>query len=216
MRTVLLFTALLGLLSQFIFAQAALAQSQTVAVPNSPGAQVVTTDQGFPNKNGPFSALMLVIPAEELIEFDKPSDQGLQLSQVTRAETGAQLAVKIVFMGMGLDAEQKASVVYDLKIIGPDGKIYDESDYHGLTGIKSTIANPTAVFDSGPEVVMLKFEPKDMAGVYTLKATVRDEVSGRSVALSYSLEHINSAAPPTQAKTAKPKSKARKGKKRRR
>lgn len=162
----------------------------TVIVPNEEKPHIVDLQSGFPNRNGPFSAMLVVIPASELTEFEKPANEGLKLSQVTSAETGAELAVKLVFEGFGLNADQEADVTYDLLIKAPNGKTYGHSDYRTLTGIKKKISAPEAVFDSGPEVVHLVFEDKDAIGVYTLYATITDNITKRSVPLKISLTHI--------------------------
>ena len=177
----------------------------TVIVPNEEKPQIVDLQSGFPNRNGTFSAMLVVIPASELTEFEKPAKEGLKLSQVTSAETGAELAVKLVFEGFGLNADQEADVTYDLLIKAPNGKTYGHSDYRTLAGMKKKISAPEAVFDSGPEVVHLVFEDKDALGVYTLYATITDNVTKRSVPLKITLTHIAKGGVAVVKATPKPK-----------
>lgn len=145
-----------------------------IMVPNAPTTTDYDPKTGFPDHNGAFSGMLIVIPQRELIEFDKPSGSTRQLDRVAKAEPGAVLAIKLVFIGMKPDYYNQANVSYDLQVIAPDGKIYGDSDYKGLDALHGQLGNETGVFDNRNKVVLMQFEAQDMPGVYTIKAVLHD------------------------------------------
>ena len=158
-----------------------------------------TPQQGFPNHDGDFSAMLIVIPQAELTEFDKPGGGNRQLNRVSRAEVGAVLAIKLVFTGLAADANGNGEVTYDLQVLGPDAKVYADSDYKTLAAVRGPVGDGKSVFDNRTKVVMLQFEPQDAPGVYTIKAVAHDEVSERKVPLETQVELIGKAVPVTDA-----------------
>ncbi len=83
---------------------------------------------------------------------------------------------------MELTEDLKAAVDDDIQIVDPDNNLYDETDLkrqevpHGKYGTRFVI-----FYNKG--VVMLRFEPKDKAGIYTVKVEIHDRVGKKSVAL---------------------------------
>jgi hypothetical protein len=185
------------------------AQTPTVVVPNSTTTASYEADAGFPDRNGPFSAMLVVIPETELAEFAKPATANRSLSRVARAEPGAKLAIKVLFTGPAGDLNSVGKVTMDLKILAPDGAVYANSDYKDLPVWLGSVGQGRGVFDNRDRVPVVTFEPKDMPGVYTIKATLRDRFSQRDIALQQTVELLAMpAAPvpgvplPAQASTA--------------
>lgn len=218
-----------GVAGIWMVAGLASAQTPTIAVPNSTATTSYDSGAGFPDRNGPFSAILIVIPETELAEFNKPSTANRSLSRVARAEPGAKLAVKVLFTGPAGDLNSVGKVTMDLKILAPDGSIYANSDYKDLPVWLGSIGQGRGVFDNRDRVPVVTFEPKDMPGVYTIKATLRDRFSQRDIALQQTVELLPMpaaaapAAPPQAAaaeeapKAAAPaKSKTKSRRKRRR
>lgn len=176
-----------GIVSMWMAAGLALAQAPTV-IPNSTATTSYDSGAGFPDRNGPFSAILIVIPETELAEFAKPATANRSLSRVARAEPGARLAIKVLFTGPAGDLNAVGKVTMDLKILAPDGNIYANSDYKDLPVWLGSIGQGRGVFDNRDRVPVVTFEPKDAPGVYVIKATLRDRFSQRDIALQQTVE----------------------------
>jgi hypothetical protein len=150
--------------------------------------QVPQVDDGFPDRNGPFSAVMLFIPQAELTEFDKPATEGPLLTKLSQAKVGDIVAVKIMFAGAEANADGLLDVTYDLTVTQPDGKIYSEVENTDLPAIQGIPAAPDMIFDNRMAVVMVRFESKDQRGLYTARAVLHDNVSRRDIPLTAKVE----------------------------
>jgi len=202
-----------GVVSMWMAAGLASAQTPTIAVPNATSTTSYDAGAGFPYRNGPFSAILIVIPETELAEFNKPSTANRSLSRVARAEPGAKLAIKVLFTGPAGDLNAVGKVTMDLKILAPDGTIYANSDYKDLPVWLGNIGQGRGVFDNRDRVPVVTFEPADKPGVYTIQATLRDRFSQRDIALQQTVELLPmpaAAAPaaPPQAAAAEEAPKA--------
>jgi len=91
----------------------------TPASPPAAAAQAPNELNGFPNRDGPLTAMLLIIPEAELAEFDKPFDQAPRLSLLHSARVGETVALKILFTSPQRDADGMIDLTYDVKIIGP-------------------------------------------------------------------------------------------------
>ena len=195
-----------GVIGVWMTASLASGQTPTVTVPNSTATTSYDANAGFPDRNGPFSAMLVVIPETELAEFNKPATANRSLSRVARAEPGAKLAIKVLFTGPAGDLNSVGKVTMDLKILAPDGTIYANSDYKDLPVWLGDIGQGRGVFDNRYRVPVVTFEPKDTPGIYTVKATVHDRFSQRDIALQQTVELLPMpvAAPvvPTPAQAA--------------
>jgi hypothetical protein len=169
-------------------------------MPEKPAAIEYDPKTGFPDHNGGFSAMVVVIPQQQLAEFDKADGGSRRISRVNRAEPGAQLAIKLVFTGLAIDSNGNGEVTYDLKVLTPDGQVYAGSDYRHLAAVRGPVSDSHRVYDNRTKVVLMSFEPQDKPGVYTIKAVARDEVSERAVPLVTTIELI----PPVAAKMETP------------
>lgn len=170
------------------------ALSGVTLMPEKPAAVEYDPKTGFPDHNGGFSAMVIVIPQQQLVEFDKADGGTRQISRVNRAEPGAQLAIKLVFTGLSADSNGNGEVTYDLKVLTPDGQVYAASDYSHLAAVRGPVGDGRRVFDNRTKVVLMSFEPQDKPGIYTIKAVARDEVSEREVPLVTTIELLPVAA----------------------
>ena len=196
--------------------------SGVTLMPETPAVVEYDPKTGFPDHNGDFSAMVIVIPQQQLAEFDKADGGARQISRVNRAEPGAQLAIKLVFTGLSIDSNGNGEVTYDLKVLTPDGQVYAASDYRHLAAVRGPVGDGRRVFDNRTKVVLMSFEPQDKPGVYTIKAVARDEVAEREVPLVTTIELLSAAsakavaspvvvpvAPPVKAKKIHRKKRAR-------
>ncbi len=184
-----------------------LAQVQAPTEPAPPAAVApqspTTTDydvtKGFPDRNGAFSAMLVVIPKAQMAEFDQPGG-ARHLDRVARAEAGAELAIKVLFTGMQGDWNGLGNVTYDVQILQPDGKVYGNSDYRNIDALHGKVGTGEGVFDNRNKVVMLQFDKTDQPGAYTIKTTVHDRVAQRDVPLQATIELL----PPRAAAASAP------------
>jgi hypothetical protein len=136
----------------------------------------------FPNRDGDFSAMMVVINKNTLAEFDKPSSQGVKLQEVSKANRGDRMIIKILFSGMELTNELMSNVTFDLKILDPEGDIYGKSDLKELEALKKRIPKRFSVFDN-LSFIEIGFGQQDKLGKYQFIATIRDNVGKKSISL---------------------------------
>jgi uncharacterized protein (UPF0297 family) len=141
----------------------------------------------LPEKNGGFSAMLLLMEEQRLAEFSKPTDAPLRLDPKKTAKRGDNIAIKIVFAGIELSEDLQADVEYDLKILDPDGKIYDETDLSGLKALSRKVPTRFRIFDN-QDVVMIRFDPKDKAGTYKVIAKIRDKIADKTIPLKAEIE----------------------------
>ncbi|MFT4076117.1 MAG: hypothetical protein QM647_11360 [Asticcacaulis sp.] len=169
---------------------------------DKPAAIQYDPKSGFPDHNGAFSAMVIVIPQSQLPEFDKTDGSNRHVTRVARAQVGAKMAVKLVFTGLARDVAGNGDVTYDLKVTGPDGLVYGTSDYSHLVAMHGPLGDTKHVFDNRTKVVLMSFDPQDKPGIYTIKAVARDEVAHLEVPLTTTIELLAPAAPVAPAAAA--------------
>jgi hypothetical protein len=132
--------------------------------------------------DGELTAGLFIMDDAALQEFKKPSDEALHLTEKEKARVGDIVAIKIMFTGIKLADDLKALVDYDLQVLDPDGEFYDETDLNHLEALHGKVGNRFTFFDN-EQTTMLRFEPKDKLGTYTVRATIRDRIGKKSVSL---------------------------------
>jgi hypothetical protein len=156
--------------------------------------------QGFPNRKGDLSGMLIVIPAKEMAAFTDTSDDR-QIDRVSRAEAGAGLAIKLVFTGVKPDANGVANLTYDLRVTGPDGQLYAKSDYHNLVAAIGQVGPKQAVYDNRAQVIQLQFDPGDAPGSYKIDAVLHDRIAKIDLPMTTSVEllpvHASAVTPVT-------------------
>jgi len=136
--------------------------------------------------DGDFTAELFLMDAAGIQEFAKPVDEAPRLSSMSATKRGDIVGIKLVFAGIALKDDLNADVRYDLKILDPEGKIYDKTDLKELEALQRKVPTRLRLFDN-LQVVAIKFEPKDKAGEYRILCTVRDNVGKKQVKLEKKL-----------------------------
>jgi hypothetical protein len=147
---------------------------------------VAQNDKGkhpFPDRDGEFSAMLIVSDEKSLAEYDKPSSEGMQFHAVANAKRGDMLAIKIVFAGMELTDDLITDVTFDLKIIAPDGRPYDDTDLTDMEALKGKVPMRFSIFDNR-SFIKVRFEPQDPSGTYRIVAAIKDNVGRKRVPLT--------------------------------
>lgn len=174
-----------ALLALSLVAGPAAAAASAPGAPTPAPAPVV--QNSFPNRDGPLSAMLAIIPDAQLAEFDKPYEQAPHITPLHSAKVGEVVALKVIFAGPKLDAEGAVDVTYDVKVIGPDGKLYGDA-HEGLEAFRYKAGSPDAVFDNVRAILKLRFEPKDARGVYRFVVVLHDNNGGRHIPMTADLE----------------------------
>ena len=141
----------------------------------------------YEGTDGNFTAILMPIDEKDVVEFDKPSDQGPNLVFKNQAVPGDKIALKIVFMGMELSEDSLGDVTYDLVVLAPNGSIYPGTDIQDIQALDGKVSMPNNVFNS-PATMVLRFEPEDQIGTYKVSATVNDNIGKRQVLLKHDIE----------------------------
>ena len=216
MRRLLIVSSALWVMGASAFAQGVSSEAKPpILLPQTYNTTNYDPRTGFPDHNGNLSGMLVAIPNAEQSEFGGPSGADRHLDRVARAEAGAVLALKLIFVGVATDWKGNSNVTYDLQITGPDGRIYGTSDYKNLSAIHGPVGPDKGVFDNRDKVVLLQFEPQDPVGSYTIKAVLHDKVSQLDLPLETKVELINKpkaipapAAAPVEAAAAASSSEA--------
>lgn len=143
--------------------------------------------QVFPNKDGEFSAILMILDNASMKEFAKPSDQGLHLSGKKMVKRDEKVNIVVGFTGMGLTSDLEANVTFDFSIINAEGIVVNEAK--DIIAIQEKITHPMMVFHSRSEVAFA-FDETDKPGLYSLRGTARDNVAKKSVPLEASIELV--------------------------
>ncbi|MEM9964681.1 MAG: hypothetical protein AAGC58_04975 [Asticcacaulis sp.] len=144
--------------------------------------------RGFPEADGPFSAALVVVDEAGHVAFNTPSEQGLQLTDVSEVAVGQPVFVKVLFTGMAL-SDGFGLVTYDIRILSPDGTVYSETDHKGLTAFRGATTRPEQIFNNSA-TLGIRFEDKDMVGPYRIEVTVQDVNGNRHVPLVTTLRLV--------------------------
>lgn len=143
----------------------------------------------FPDADGEFSAMLIIGDQSQAAEFAKPHGQAPKLSLVGRAKKDQKVFVKALFTGPAVNERQDCRVVWDVTITDPTGKPWSGPDLKNLEALKGRIANRFDVFDARG-FPTLWFEESDPLGVYTIVAEIRDEIGGKKLKLTRTIEYV--------------------------
>jgi len=139
------------------------------------------------HSDGPFTARMAMISRDNLSEFDKPSDQGVRLEVLHTAKVGDVVIAKILFAEMALKDDLTADVDFDIKITAPDGSVYSGMDETGLPALQGRLATAHSFYDNNA-MVGIRFEAKDLPGVYHTHVVLHDRVGRHDIPLDADIE----------------------------
>lgn len=141
----------------------------------------------LPNHDGQFCAMMAVMIENDMQEFDKAPDEHLRIQSVSKAQRGDTVAVKFLFSGMQLTADLRAHVVYDLKITGPSGVLYEDTDLKNQEAVRRKLLTRFRFYNND-STVMIRFEPDDELGRYEFTAELKDLIGNKRIPLKAELQ----------------------------
>lgn len=106
------------------------------------------------------------------------------------ARRGDTIGVTVLFSGMQLADDLSADVSYDIKVTAPDGRVDPNSSQSGVAALKDRIPGRFNVLDSR-STLSIHFEPDDKPGPYRIDVLLKDNIGGKKVALSRSIELLD-------------------------
>lgn len=143
-----------------------------------------TSDTQFGEKNGEFWAKLAVMDESSLVEFDKPADQIPKIVQMSTAQIGDRVALRLLFAKMQLTEASQANVTFDIEVLSPDGLPYDGGVHQDIPAIDNQVQEQIRfnIFSSAATLI-LHFKDGDQFGLYKIKVIVRDNIGNREIVL---------------------------------
>ena len=130
-------------------------------------------------KRGFSGAVLITADRDWSAKWYAPSDGVPAVTPAAEVSRGGQLAILVFFANPKLDAARRADVRCDIEVLRPDGSVSAHQKnlvcYQG-----PALGDERHTYLAAPVVKFLA-EPKDLAGRWAVKVTLRD--SGRRVTL---------------------------------
>ena len=144
-----------------------------------------------PDRDGDFSGTIAMLKLPDTPATDGNASEAIALSgAMPQARRGDTIGVTVLFSGMGLHKDLSADVSYDIKVTGPDGSVDPRSTQQGVTALKDKVGGRFNLVDSR-STLSIHFEPGDKPGPYRIEVLLKDNVGGRKVMLSRSIELLD-------------------------
>ncbi|WP_146126885.1 hypothetical protein [Labrys okinawensis] len=144
-----------------------------------------------PDRDGDFSGSIAMLKLPDKPAADGGASEATALTgAMPQARRGDTIGVSVLFSGMGLQKDLSADVSYDIKVTGPDGTIDPRSTQEGVTALKEKVAGRFNLVDSR-STLSIHFEPDDKPGPYRIDVLLKDNVGGRKVTLTRSIELLD-------------------------
>ena len=123
------------------------------------------------SKDG-FGAQLFLTASEKFFDnWNKPKTPKLLLAQDARRNV--PIFTAILFVDPGTDTTKRAKVTCHVIVRKPDGTVYGEDDFIGWDG---KYVFPPHNLQLAEGRMGIRIEPDDPAGIYTVEATIRDEI----------------------------------------
>jgi hypothetical protein len=120
-----------------------------------------------------FGAMLLLIDDKKFFEdWKKPEPP--RFKTLTNATRMVPVYTVVIFAGAGRNAEGEAQVSCDVTIRKPDGEVYGEQ--RGLVAAQGRQVLSPTMLQLARDRLVIRIEPHDPAGIYTVEVTVRDHV----------------------------------------
>jgi len=144
-----------------------------------------------PDHDGDFAGVIATLKLPEKPDPEAMRAAGLDGASGPRtARRGDTIGVTVLFSGMQLADDLSADVSYDIKVTGPDGTVNPSSSQTDVAALKDKVPGRFAMLDSR-STLSIHFEPADKPGPYRIDVLLKDNISGRKVALSRSIELLD-------------------------
>lgn len=146
------------------------------------GRPIVDTDT-MKSKDG-FGAQLFLTESDKFFDdWNKPETPKLPLVQ--EACRNVPIFTAILFVDPATDNTKRAKVTCHVIVRKPDGTIYGEDD---LVGWNGNYVVPPHNLQLAQGRMGIRIEPEDPAGIYTVEASVRDDVKNVELQLKTSFK----------------------------
>ena len=144
---------------------------------------VMTNSDNIKSK-GDFGAQLWLVQGEQFFQdWIKPATPNIIPAAI--APRGENIYTVIIFYGLAHDSAGLANVTYDITVHRPDGSVYSESK--NLIGWQGLAPQESRTLELGRDHIAINFGLNDPAGLYTVDALVRDNVSRVELPLKQSI-----------------------------
>ncbi|WP_243360086.1 hypothetical protein [Fundidesulfovibrio terrae] len=142
----------------------------------------------LPNAAGDFSALLILTGPDQLKEFQKPSKQQMNFTQIKSVKRGDPVILNILFTGMELNEDLSGDVSYTITLIKPNG----ESDPVGKDQLKPVKHKfPARFMIHNPEsYIDITFDNNDALGKYKFLVTMSDNIGKKTIRMEQEIELV--------------------------
>lgn len=182
----------LALALAVLCASSARGQAPPDAPPNAPNPAE--------GRAGDFAVLLLVSPEPEkfLEQWNQPARPGYVPSATTtsKLKRGDKVAAFVVFSGCRADEAGNCQATADFHVLKPDGSEYGAPDTGELWRGKP--APSKGRLQLGVAQLMIRIEPTDPLGKYTLNVVAHDNVANVSVPVTAGFEVMEAASSSTR------------------
>ncbi|MEY2407841.1 MAG: hypothetical protein QOF48_511 [Verrucomicrobiota bacterium] len=120
-----------------------------------------------------FGALLLLIDDKKFFDDWKKPDPP-RLRTITNATRILPVHTTVIFAGAGRNADGEVHVTCDVTIRKPDGSVYGAQK--GLVATRGRQTLSPTMLQLARDRLVVRIEPHDPAGTYTVEVTVKDNV----------------------------------------
>ena len=132
---------------------------------------------------GDFGAQLWLVQGTQFFDDWRKPDAPT-IDPVTTVQRGLTISTVVIFYGTARDNKGLCNVDYDLVVKRPNGTVYNRRD--ALIGWQDLAPASDKQLMLGRNYVSISIGPDDPAGLYTVEAVVRDNVSRVNLPLKQS------------------------------
>lgn len=131
--------------------------------------------------SGIFGAQLWLVQGRQFFE-DWKKPEAPSIDPVDIVPRGEEIYTVVLFYGTARDGGGLSNVNYDIMVKRPNGSIYDRRD--DAIGFQNLAPSDDRQIQLGRDSLGITIGPDDPAGLYTVTATVRDNVGRANLALT--------------------------------
>ena len=144
----------------------------------------------LPVMDGAFGAHLIITDYDIAAKVKLAEERALlKLPAKTRAKPGERAIFLLVFTGMSLDDDLKADVSFDLKVVDPNGDTVADTEMKNQRVTPDKFRSSYGIHHHG-SFMGIYFKKRNIPGIYTVVAELRDNRAGKKVSLSGKINFI--------------------------
>lgn len=137
-----------------------------------------------------FDVYLLAIPYEdwELVPKNTQIVDSATFREVQAVKRGGKLAIIVLLRNPKLSSDNTTKVSCDVKVIRPNGTVSINSPNESCGG--GPLVGDTNTIRVSPMMIVFAADPGDLAGLWSVQITVRDNVRGVSIPVETTISLI--------------------------